>query len=195
LAEAGEKLGPTETELLQKSISAANRLDRLIRDVLIYSRVSREAVELSTLDVEQLLRQIIDERPEFQPPKAEIEIQSPLEKVRGHEAYLTQCITNLLGNGVKFVAPNTQPRIRIWSEVFDHQVRLWFEDNGIGIAREAQERVFGIFQRIHAEKTYPGTGIGLAIVRKAVERMGGRAGVESEPGRGSRFWLQLPRGE
>jgi PAS domain S-box-containing protein len=193
LAEAGEKLGPTEKDLLQRSISAASRLDRLIRDVLIYSRVSRETIEFGTLDVEQLLRQIIHERPELQPPEAEIEIQSPIEPVRGHEAYLTQCITNLLDNAVKFVLPDRPPRVRIWSELIDGQVRLWFEDNGIGIAKEAQERVFGIFQRIHGEKDYAGTGIGLAIVRKAVERMGGKAGVESEPGRGSRFWLQLPR--
>jgi PAS domain S-box-containing protein len=193
LAEAGEKLELAEKDLLQRSISAASRLDRLIQDVLIYSRVSRETIEFGTLDGEQLLRQIIHERPELQSPEAEIEIQSPIEPVRGHEAYLTQCITNLLDNAVKFVLPDRPPRVRIWSEIIDGQVRLWFEDNGIGIAKEAQERVFGIFQRIHGEKTYPGTGIGLAIVRKAVERMGGRAGVESEPGRGSRFWLQLPR--
>jgi signal transduction histidine kinase len=66
------------------------------------------------------------------------------------------------------------------------------EDNGIGIAKEHQERIFGVFERLHRPEAYPGTGIGLAIVRKAMERMGGRAGVESEPGRGSRFYLELP---
>jgi signal transduction histidine kinase len=147
------------------------------------------------VDVEQLLRQIIDERPEFQWPKAEIKIQPPLERVRGHEAYLTQCITNLLDNAVKFVSPDRKPQVRIWSETTDHQVRFWFEDNGIGIEKNSQERIFGIFQRIHDEKTYPGTGIGLPIVRKAVGRMGGTVGVESEPDRGSRFWLQLPWGD
>jgi PAS domain S-box-containing protein len=195
LAEAGDKLGPMERDLLDKTISAASRLDRLIQDVLIYSRVARESIQLTTVDVERLLRQIIHERPDFQPPKAQIEIQLPLLSVCGHEAYLTQCITNLLDNAVKFVAPGTQPRIRIWSEPRNNQVRLWFEDNGIGIPEEAQQRVFGMFERIHAETIYPGTGIGLTIVRKAVERMGGTAGVESEPGRGSRFWLQLPRTE
>jgi PAS domain S-box-containing protein len=195
LAEAGEKLGPMETDLLQKTISAASRLDRLIQDVLIYSRVGRESIALTSLDVERLLRQIIHERPDFQSPKTEIEIQSPLAPVLGHEAYLTQCITNLLDNAVKFIPPGRPPGIRVWSEPRDHQVRLWFEDNGIGIEKDAQERVFGVFQRIHSDIAYPGTGIGLSIVRKAVERMGGTAGVESEPGQGSRFWLQLPRGE
>jgi PAS domain S-box-containing protein len=195
LAEAGDRLGPNEKELLQRSISAANRLDRLIRDVLVYSRVSRERIELSTINVEELLRQIMQERPEFQEPNAEIRIESPLARVRGHEAYLTQCITNLLDNAVKFVPPGRKPQVRIWSEKVQSEVRLWFEDNGIGIAPDAQERVFGIFQRIHGEKEYSGTGIGLAIVRKAAQRMGGSVGVESKPGEGSRFWLSLPRAE
>ena len=80
------------------------------------------------------------------------------------------------------------------SEALGDEVRLWFEDNGIGIAKHMQERLFGIFQQLHRPGTYPGTGIGLAIVRKAAERMKGTVGVESEPGKGSRFWLQLPRG-
>lgn len=194
LDEAGAKLGTLETDLLRKTISAASRLDRLIQDVLIYTRVARGSIEVQTLDVERLLRQIIQERPDLQPPKAEIQIQAPLEPMRGHEAYLTQCVTNLLDNAVKFVPPGRQPRIKIWNEIRDNQVRLWFEDNGIGIPKEAQKRIFGMFERVHGETVYPGTGIGLTIVRKAVERMGGSAGVESEPGQGSRFWLQLPRG-
>lgn len=191
LEEVGEKLGPAHSGLLSKVITAASRLDRLIQDVLTYSRVLRSSLELTSVDVEKLLRQIIDERPEFQPPKAQIEIQSPIPAVRGHEAYLTQCVTNLLDNAVKFISPGRQPRVRIRCEPTDGQVRLWFEDNGIGIPKEAQKRLFGLFQRVHGERTYAGTGIGLAIVRKAVERMQGRVGFESEPGQGSRFWLQL----
>lgn len=194
LADAGDKLGDQEKELLKRTISAANRLDRLIQDVLSYTRVSRLSVALTTVEVEPLLRQIIDERPELQPPSADIVIQGPLAPVCGHEASLTQCITNLLDNAVKFVAAGQQPRIRIWNELDGNQVRLWFADNGIGIPKIAQARLFGIFQRVHDDKTYPGTGIGLAIVRKAVERMGGSVHVESEPGEGSRFCVQLPLG-
>ena len=73
-----------------------------------------------------------------------------------------------------------------------HFVRLWVEDNGIGIAREHCERIFGLFERLHTSEAYPGTGIGLALVRKGAERMGGKAGVESAPERGSRFWVELP---
>lgn len=195
LADAADRLADSEKDLLQKTITAAHRLDRLIQDVLTYTRVSRQQAALGPVDVERLLRQVIDERPELQPPGAQIVIEGPLAPVRGHEASLTQCITNLLDNAVKFVAPGRQPSVRIWNVVTDHEVRLFFEDNGIGIPREAQARLFGIFERAHHGKTYPGTGIGLAIVRKAVERMGGTVSVESEAGAGSRFCVQLPRAD
>jgi len=144
------------------------------------------------VNVEKLAREIIHERPEFQPPRADVSIQSPLLPVLGHEASLTQCLTNLLANAVKFVPPGATPRVVMGSEQHGKRVRLWISDNGIGIAPEAQRRIFDMFQRLHKDSEYEGTGIGLAIVRKAIERMGGQAGVESEPGKGSRFWLELP---
>jgi signal transduction histidine kinase len=122
-------------------------------------------------------------------------MQSPLLNVIAHEAALGQCITNLLGNAVKFVLPGTLPQIKIRTEPVEGQVRIWFEDNGIGIEPSNQDRIFGIFERVHSAQEYDGTGIGLAIVRKAVERMGGSVGVESEPGNGSRFWIQLKAAE
>ena len=193
LEDAAERLKPEEKDLLTKAIKAAHRLDRLIQDVLTYTRVSRQSVALDTVDVERLLRQIVDERPELRSPRAELDIESPLLPVRGHEASLTQVITNLLDNAVKFVPPERQPRIRIHSKAAGNQVELWFEDNGIGIPKEAQSRLFAIFQRVHDDKRYPGTGIGLAIVRKAVERMGGSVQLESEIDVGSRFCVRLPK--
>jgi PAS domain S-box-containing protein len=190
----GEKIGAPGTELLERSISAAQRMDQLILDLLDFTRVSRTPLRLEPVDVENLIQHIVKERPEFQPPRADIKIETPLAQVTGNETSLTQCVTNLLDNAVKFVAEGTQPRVRVYSETNGHGVRLWIEDNGIGINADEKERLFQMFHRMHSE-TYPGTGIGLAIVRKAVERMGGETGVESEPGKGSRFWLQLPRGE
>jgi signal transduction histidine kinase len=111
--------------------------------------------------------------------------------VLANPAALTQIISNLLSNAIKFVAPGTQPQVRIWAEADDATVRLCFKDNGIGIPKKAQHKLFGLFQRLHPYDAYDGTGIGLAIVRKAAERMGGEVGVESEPGQGSEFWVKL----
>lgn len=89
------------------------------------------------------------------------------------------------------MAPGVQPRVTVRAEQLGSDVRLWFEDNGIGIPADAQKRIFEIFQRVHGGNAYEGTGIGLAIVKKVVDRMGGKVGLESEPGRGTRFWVQL----
>jgi signal transduction histidine kinase len=155
--------------------------------------VARTPVELKWVNLEALTTGILRDYPGLQPPQAEIEIVRPLISVYGHEAFLTQCLSNLLGNAVKFVPPGERPRVRLWTEPLPTTVRICVKDNGIGIPAEAQNRIFGIFQRLHSQKTYEGTGIGLAIVKKAAERMGGRIGVESTPGKGSKFWLELPR--
>jgi len=191
LEDCRDQISPSCVAYLNKVTSSAERLDRLIVDLLGFARLSREDVAVRPVNMENLLREIIDERAEFQVPNADIKIDSPLQPVLGNEASLTQCVTNLLDNAVKYVARGLRPVVRIRSEARDGGVRVWFEDNGIGIDGVGQRRLFQMFQRVHGDD-YEGTGIGLAIVRKAVERMRGSAGVESEPGKGSRFWLQLP---
>lgn len=193
LERAGARLEPEDQELMHRAIKAANRLDRLIHDVLTYKKVSSGDFTLVDVNLDALLRQIIAERPEFQPPKATIEVSGPLGVVTGHEAYLSQCFTNIIDNAVKFVAPGRLPRVRIWSEAQDDCAQICFQDNGIGIPRDAEGRIFGMFQKLHPASEYPGTGIGLAIVKRAAERMEGSVGVESTPGHGSRFWIRLPR--
>jgi signal transduction histidine kinase len=123
--------------------------------------------------------------------QATIIVQGSMPRVRAHPATLVQIIANLLANAIKFVDTNSRPRVRVWAEESVGGVRLWIEDNGIGIAHEHQDRVFRVFERLHGVETYPGSGIGLAIVRKGTSRMGGLVGVESQPGRGSRFWIEL----
>jgi PAS domain S-box-containing protein len=191
--EHGDKVGPEGNEYIDRISNAACRLDHLIQDVLVFSRVGRSELPMQPLDVERLLRSMLQSYPTFRPPQAEINIEGRLPRVLGNEAAMTQCLSNLLGNGVKFVSPGVMPRVRIWAETKDRTVRLWFEDNGIGVAKEYQKKIFGIFERIN--KNYEGTGIGLAIVQKAIDRMQGRVGVESEIGRGSRFWIELKNGE
>lgn len=191
LAEGGEQLSPVGKDYLQRVISSAHRADRLVQDVLAYSRASRASVQLAPVNVEKLVRDLIDQSPQFQPPQAQIQIHSPLLPLLAHEALLAQCLTNLLSNAVKFVAPNTTPQIGIRTERFGNCARLWVEDNGIGVKPADLGRIFNIFERVQCSEQFEGTGIGLAIVRKGAERMGGSVGVESELGKGSRFWIQL----
>jgi len=104
--------------------------------------------------------------------------------------YAVATLLHLTKNALTFVAPWNAPCVRIWSERQDEKIRLWIEDDGIGIEPEHQRRSFWVFERL--SPAYPGMGIGLAITAKAIQRMGGRVGVESAPGKGSKFWLELP---
>jgi PAS domain S-box-containing protein len=192
LAQDREKLASDSLEYLQKVVSAAERMDQLIQDVLAFTRLSRQEITLVPVNVDKLVRDIIAERPELQSARAEIRVESPLMQVRGHAASLTQCITNLLDNAVKFVPKGIKPQVCVRTEGRNGKVRLEVEDKGIGIAEDAQRRLFEMFQRIHTGEEYEGTGIGLAIVRRAAERMGGSVGLHSEVGRGSQFWVELP---
>jgi signal transduction histidine kinase len=141
------------------------------------------------------VREIVQQYPDMQMPKAEILAGVGLFSVIGHELSLGQVIFNLLNNAVKFVVPGTTPKVQVWTERRGEQVRLWIEDNGIGVKPEHQRRLFGMFERVHPGQAYEGTGIGLAIVRKAMERMGGKVGVESDGANGSKFWIELPAAE
>lgn len=178
---------------LRRITIAADRMDLLITDALSYSKAVRQELALAPVDAAALLRGMLDTYPELQSSKAQIQIEGEIPLVMGNQAGLTQCFSNLLGNAVKFVKPGQVPRVRIWAETRDSVVRLWFEDNGIGIPKSMQPRVFDMFSRGH--RNYEGTGIGLALVRKVMERMGGKVGVESEEGKGSRFWLELKPGD
>jgi PAS domain S-box-containing protein len=186
-----ERLDPEARQYLDRISRASSRLDSLVQDVLAYSRVAKEEIALHEVDVERLIEDILSTHPEFQAPQSRITVEKPLDRVLGHEAYLTQCVTNLLGNAVKFVPAGVVPEIRVGSERLDGKVRLWFEDNGIGIDPSHHERIFQIFGQVYPEKKFGGTGIGLAIVRKAVQRMNGEVGLESGMDKGSRFWLTL----
>ena len=176
---------------LERITTASSRLDQYITDLLDYSRIVRGDLPLKTVDTAELLAEILATYPNLQPPNCEIEVRNPIAPVLANTAALTQVISNLLENATKFVAVGTAPRVTICCEEKPGWVRLWFEDNGIGIDERAQDKIFGIFQCLHPTGAYAGTGIGLAIVRRAVERMGGRVGVESQPGQGSRFWVEL----
>ena len=192
IEEVSPQLEPEYQGFLQRISAGAKRLDHLIQDILSYSQVARANLKLEPIDADRIIRDIIEQYPGMQMPHADIAIEGTLPPVRANEAALTQCVANLVGNAIKFVARGELPRIRIRAEREGKDVVFWFVDNGIGIAPADIERIFGIFVKVHSAETYVGTGIGLSIVRKAAERMGGKAGVESTLGEGSRFWVRLP---
>jgi PAS domain S-box-containing protein len=184
-------LDPTHKRFLERSNAAALRMDSLIVDALSYSQVVRERFVLIPVDCAALLGQVIDSYPQFQEASRNISVEGAFPKVMGNPALLTQCFSNLISNALKFVAPAKTPFVRVFGEEKDKRVRIWFQDNGIGISEEGQKKIFGMFQRLNHD--YEGTGIGLALVKKAVDRMGGALGVESKPGEGSRFWIELDK--
>ncbi len=188
----GDELSPQAHGYLRRMITAAGRMDTLINDLLAYSRLSRAELSPEPVPLTAAVRDALDQvEAQIRERSARIDVQEPLPGVRGHRATLVQVLANLVGNAVKFVPDGAQPQVRVFAEKEDGWVRLWVEDNGIGIAPEHHERIFRVFERLHGMDTYAGTGIGLAIVRKGMERMGGTAGVVSEAGRGSRFWVRL----
>ena len=195
LSDFGDKI-PDGVGYLQKVINAAGRMDRLIQDVLSFARVSRSDIKLGPVETDKLVREIIHERPELHEPSANVTVKGRLPVVIGHDASLTQCLTNLLHNAVKFVAPGVTPQVEVYAEPSGEKgenVRLCVRDNGIGIDAEGREKLFAIFHRLPTAHTYQGTGVGLAIVRKAAERMNGSVGLDSTPGQGSTFWIELPK--
>lgn len=184
---------PEGADYLRRVIRAARRMDRLINDLLGFARLSRGEIERVPVDVDRLVREIIQERPELLPPRARVTVTGTLPPVLGNDASVTQCLTNLLGNAVKFVAPGVIPEVEVFAESAGETVKICVRDNGIGISPEGQRRVFTIFHRLHPLERYEGTGVGLAIARKAAERMGGTVGVQSAEGLGSTFWIELSR--
>ena len=171
---------------------AAKRMDALTRDLLAYGRVAREAVTLEAVPLRPLLDAVISLNGAGNTPRAAIIIEQELLPVMGHRFLLEQCLSNLINNATKFVATGVIPEVRIRTEARGNQVRLWVEDNGIGIDAAYHRKIFNMLERVGDLQLYEGTGIGLAIVHRAVQRMGGACGVESAPGQGSRFWVDLP---
>ncbi len=190
-ADYGDKLDEQGRNYLARIMSSASRLDALITDVLSYSRIAMSQAELQRVNLDQLVPEILDHYPQFQEAATAVRIEHPLPVVNGNRALLTQVFSNLLVNALKFMPPGRAPSVVVRAEGKEERVRIWVEDNGIGIKPEYREKVFELFQRLHAPNHYSGTGVGLAIVKKAVERMSGAAGFESEPGQGSRFWIEL----
>jgi PAS domain S-box-containing protein len=194
LEDYGDQIGDTGKQFAQRIVSAAEKLEKLVHDLLSHVSISRGNQPLGKVEIAATVAQArADTADSIRTGGAHVEI-GPVEGfVTAHGPSLNLIVANLLSNALKYTKPDVPARIKIWSEILEGKVRLWVEDNGIGIKPEYHEKIFGVFQRLHTPEVYPGTGIGLALVRKGIERMGGTTGVNSEPGVGSRFWIELPR--
>jgi signal transduction histidine kinase len=206
---------------------ACKQLDGLTKDLLEFSKVSRQDIQLTSVDLELLVSEIMFLAP---PARGSIDVRRPLHRVIAHRSSLQQCLSNLIDNAFKFSKEGRPPRVSLWTEIRSDprpigtsahdafspvppaerpvatsgasdaktpqpgaRVRIIVEDEGVGIPVHAHGKIFGIFERGTSSPQYPGSGIGLAIVARAMLRMGGTYGVESTPGTGSRFWLELPQ--
>jgi PAS domain S-box-containing protein len=173
---------------------SAAYMDRMLQDLLVYSTLSQAELVLSRVSLDEAVHELLSLlSKDLKDLDFEVEVRSPLGEVTAHAPTLKQIISNLVSNALKFRAPNRRPLLRIFTTQEDGLTKLWVEDNGIGIAEEHHERVFRLFTRVHNNDS-PGTGIGLSLVRKGAERMGGSAGLASRPGEGSQFWVALPNG-
>jgi len=182
-------------DLARRIGRAAQRMDHLTRDLLAYSRVTRTDVVFESFGIRGLVGEVTSDLGEnMAQSKASVTIQVGGELVLGNRFLLKEALCNLVDNALKFTKPGLTPVVRISVRGQPDRVRISVEDEGLGIEPAHQTRLFRVFERLDPQGGHPGTGIGLAIARKAVERMGGAIGVESEPGKGSRFWIELPPG-
>ena len=191
-ADVGHKLSNEENERLNKITTGATKLQTMLTELLEYSRLSRADMQLHPVNLQDAIQQGLDLiRVETDARKAKISIQSTDARVVGNQTALTHIVANLVSNAIKFVPRDSAPEVAIRVERRGARHRLSITDNGIGIAQEHQDRIFKIFERLHPDSRFAGSGIGLAIVYRATQKMGGELGLESSPGRGSTFWVEL----
>ena len=194
ILEQGSRLPEEGSKFLHRIAESASRMDRLIQDLLVYSRVTRSELRSVPVEPRMILADLmVQMAPEIQERGADVRIENSLGWIQADPVLLPQVFVNLLSNALKFVPRGQAPHVRIWSEPHDGMERIWVEDNGIGIDTRYRERLFRLFERLDSD--YPGTGIGLAIVKRAVERMGGRVGFEPGAPQGSRFWIEVRRAD
>lgn len=187
-----DRLDDNALEFINYTLDGSKRMHQLLSDLLSYSRVMSRGGEFVKIDTDALAGSVVSSmKNELDKLGAEVNIE-PLPDISGDPLQIKQLFYNLLDNAVKFRSAGNL-KISIFSrKIKDGFCEFCIKDNGIGIAPEFHERIFSVFQRLHTREDYPGTGMGLAIAKKIVERHEGTIGVESEEGSGSLFCFSLP---
>ncbi|HZD44160.1 MAG TPA: ATP-binding protein, partial [Methanomicrobiales archaeon] len=180
-------------EYLDFIIGAGKRMQNLINDLLEFSRVNTRGADLKRTETETVLLEAIDNLHFQIEDNSAVVTHSPLPPVMADATQLQQVFQNLIGNAIKFRREDEPPKIHVTGRYLDGMVEFSVADNGIGIEPQYLDRIFVIFQRLHTREKYSGTGIGLALVKRIVERHGGRIWVESTPGKGSTFYFTMPK--
>jgi two-component system, chemotaxis family, sensor kinase Cph1 len=187
-----DRLDADGIEFLQYIVDGAKRMRQLIDDLLTFSRIGTQAQQLHAVSSDEALNMALKNLAvSIQESGARV-VRDPLPDVQADQSQLTQLFQNLIGNAIVYRRQDVPLQIAVRAVRVDSQWQFSVEDNGIGIAPEHRERIFVIFQRLHRREEYPGTGIGLAICKKIVERHGGRIWVDSAVGKGSAFHFLLP---
>ncbi len=188
----GESLSEEARDYTRRIIHSGRQAERLIVDLLAYSRLSFEKMELRPVDlgtvVDHALQQV---DADIRAKGAAVHVPKRLPTVLGSQTALVQVLANLLSNALKFVPDDRTPEVRMHTEDFEDRIRIHVEDNGIGIPEGQEERIFRVFERLAEGGDHPGTGIGLAIVRRGMQRILGACGVNRLPTGGSDFWVEV----
>jgi signal transduction histidine kinase len=187
-----EDLSERGRDFADRIISAGHRAEDLITDLLAYSRLSFTELELQPVDLNEVVRGVRGNlQADIESTGAVIAVAGSLPTVPAVSTVLQAVLQNLVSNAIKFVREGEHPQVRIVPALASEMLRVYVIDNGIGIPPGQEDRIFGVFERLPDQASVPGTGIGLAIVRRGMERLGGTAGVERRDG-GSAFWIEIP---
>jgi PAS domain S-box-containing protein len=190
-----DKLADDDKENLEFMIEGAGRMHELIEALLVYSRVSTKDVQLGCLDLNQIIDELrsVELAVPLEETTGTVSIPEPLPTVQGDVVQIRQLLQNLVSNGLKYHKKDVAPQVTIQARRQDDgMVRVDVQDNGIGIEPQYHDKLFVMFQRLHSSAEYEGTGIGLAVCKKIIERHKGEIGITSTPGEGSTFWFTLP---
>jgi PAS domain S-box-containing protein len=192
LEDYGKKFDAEGRQFAERIVAAAARMDVLINDLLAYAKLSHSQLPVEPLSLTEEMKRVREQlAAEISTQHGEVSV-GKLPTVLANQIVLDQVFANLISNSLKFVPPGTKPKIEVGAEKLNGSMaRIFVQDNGIGIPAEHRDRVFGLFQRLHHEE-YPGTGVGLAIVKKGIERMGGRVSIDGPESGGTRFVIDLP---